>query len=195
MCPHRNGPERARPTPPPSPTPTKAALLTALAQGPSPSPNPDVWASSRILEPGFLCVTERYGTNVCCRTGPRVEYACVYSVQLPGHCGLQSNVQPNCCTRFFYFYTFYFRFLQKYIFVFKIYRNIPRPPRCRAARTWSPRCGAAGLFCKNFRGEFALKPLEDRSPDNGTTGPPGRPAAGRRALAARLHGDRSPNPI
>ena len=133
LCPHRNGPERARPTPPPSPTPTKAALLTALAQGPSPSPNPDVWASSRILEPGFLCVTERYGTNICCRTGPRVEYACVYSVQLPGHCGLQSNVQPNCCTRFFYFYTFYFRFLQKYIFVFKIYRNIPRPPRCRAA--------------------------------------------------------------
>ena len=30
--------------------------------------------------------------------------------------------------RFFYFYIFYFRFLQKYIFDLEIYRNIPRPP-------------------------------------------------------------------
>ena len=36
---------------------------------------------------------------------------------------------------FIYFYIFYFRFLQKYIFVFEICRNIPRPPRCRAAGT------------------------------------------------------------
>ena len=28
--------------------------------------------------------------------------------------------------RFFYFYIFYFRFLQKYIFDLEIYRNIPR---------------------------------------------------------------------
>ena len=83
-------------------------------------------------------------------------------------------------------------FLQKYIFDLEIYRNIPRPPRCRAARTWSPRCGAAGLFCKNFRGEFALKPLNDRSPDSGAAGPPGRPAAGRQAPAARQRGDRLP---
>ena len=31
-------------------------------------------------------------------------------------------------TRFFYFYIFYFRFLQKYIFDLEIYINIPRPP-------------------------------------------------------------------
>ena len=30
------------------------------------------------------------------------------------------------------FFIFQFRFLQKYIFIFEIYRNIPRPPRCRA---------------------------------------------------------------
>ena len=77
------------------------------------------------------------------------------------------------CLRFFNFYIFYFHFLQKYIFDMEIYRNIPRPPRCRAAganlqkkeenklRTgpWEPAarqpggrpprplgCGAAGLF-------------------------------------------------
>jgi len=48
--------------------------------------------------------------------------------------------------RFFLFFIFHFHFLQKYIFVFEIYRNIPRPPRCRAAGTWSPRCGVAGAF-------------------------------------------------
>jgi hypothetical protein len=30
------------------------------------------------------------------------------------------------------FFIFYFCFLQKYIFDLEIYRNIPRPPRCRA---------------------------------------------------------------
>jgi len=35
--------------------------------------------------------------------------------------------------RFFYFYIFYFCFFQKYIFEFELYRNIPRPPCCRAA--------------------------------------------------------------
>jgi len=78
--------------------------------------------------------------------------------------------------QFFYFFIFQFRYLQKYIFIFEIYRNIPRPPCCRAAGTWSLR---QGLFCKKFHGNFALKPLEDRSPDSGAAGPPGRPAAGR----------------
>ena len=50
----------------------------------------------------------------------------------------------------FYFYIFYFRFLQKYIFVFEIYRNIPRPPHCRAAGTWSPCCEATGVFLQKF---------------------------------------------
>ena len=48
------------------------------------------------------------------------------------------------------FFIFYFHFLQKYIFVFEIYRNIPRPPRRRAAGTWSPRCGAAGAFLQKI---------------------------------------------
>jgi len=46
----------------------------------------------------------------------------------------------------FYFYIFYFHFLQKYFFVFQIYKNILRPPSCRAAGTWSPRCRAAEAY-------------------------------------------------
>ena len=46
----------------------------------------------------------------------------------------------------FYFYILYFRFLQKYIFVFEIYMNIPRPPRCQAAGTWPPGSRAAGAY-------------------------------------------------
>ena len=45
---------------------------------------------------------------------------------------------------------FYFRFLQKYIFVFKIYKNIPRPPRYRAAGTRSPCCRAAGTYLQKI---------------------------------------------
>ena len=37
-----------------------------------------------------------------------------------------------------------------FIFVFKIYKNISRPPRCRAAGIWSPRCGAAGAFVQKL---------------------------------------------
>jgi len=81
-------------------------------------------------------------------------------------------------TTLFYFYIFQFCFLQKYIFVFEIYRNIPRPPRCRAAGTWPPRCRVAGAFLQKVRGKFAPGPLEDRSPGSGAAGF-GRPAAGR----------------
>ena len=48
----------------------------------------------------------------------------------------------------FYFYIFYFRILQKYIFVFEIYMNIPRPPRCRAAGTWPAGSRTAGAYLK-----------------------------------------------
>ena len=51
----------------------------------------------------------------------------------------------------FYFYIFQFYFLQKYIFVFEIYRNIARPPRCRAARSRPPSSGAAGVYSCKFR--------------------------------------------
>ena len=43
--------------------------------------------------------------------------------------------------RFFYFFIFYFRFLQKYIFVLEIYSNIGRPPRYRTAGTGRPATG------------------------------------------------------
>ena len=66
----------------------------------------------------------------------------------------------------------------------KIYRNIPGRPAA----------GRQGLICKKFRGKFALKPLEDRSPDSGAAGPQGRPAAGRQAPAARQRDDRLPRP-
>ena len=58
----------------------------------------------------------------------------------------------------------------------EIYPGRPAVGRLGPGR---PAAGRYGLFCKNFRGEFALKPLEDRSPDSGAAGPPGRPAAGR----------------
>ena len=64
--------------------------------------------------------------------------------------GAQKNM--SFTQRFFYFFIFQFRFLQKYIFVFEIYGN------------------------KKFREKFAPGPLEDRSPGSGAAG---RPAAGR----------------
>ena len=65
---------------------------------------------------------------------------------------------------FFIFLFFYFRFLQKYIFVFEIYRNIPRPPRCRAAGTWSTRCGAAGAFVQKLLRKYLCAGPWGRSP-------------------------------
>ena len=94
----------------------------------------------------------------------------------------------------FYFYILYFRFLQKYIFVFEIYMNIPRPPRCRAAGTWPPGSGAAGAYLQKKLTKIVPRSLEDRPPGSRAAGPPGRPAAGRRALAARLRGDRHRQP-
>ena len=77
--------------------------------------------------------------------------------------------------RFFYFYIFCFRFLQKYIFDLEIYRNIPRPPGSRAVGAYPQK---------------KEKKIADRS--LGT----GRPAAGRPAPhAARLRGGRPPSSI
>ena len=66
----------------------------------------------------------------------------------PSAKGQQPSTMAFCGS--FRFLYFLFPFFKKYIFDLKIYRNIPRPPRCRAAGTWSPRCGVAGLLCKNF---------------------------------------------
>ena len=73
---------------------------------------------------------------------------------------------------FFIFY-FYFLFLQKYIFDLKIYRNIPRPPRCRAAGTWQR--GGRGISEKNFTEKITRRSLGA-----------GRPAAGRPAQGDRI---------
>ena len=62
----------------------------------------------------------------------------------------------------------------------KIYRNIPRPPRCRAAGTWPPGSRAAGAFPQK----------KDKKNCRQLPGA-GRPAAGRPApLAARQPGGR-----
>ena len=47
---------------------------------------------------------------------------------------------------FFILYFLFLFFTKKYIFNLENYRNIPRPPSCRAAATWSPRCRAAGTY-------------------------------------------------
>ena len=93
-----------------------------------------------------------------------------------------------------YFYILYFYFLQKYIFVFEIYRNIPCPPRYRAAGPGRPAAGRQGLLCKNFSENICAQFPRGRSPGSGAAGPPGRLAAGRPALAARLRGDRISHP-
>ena len=72
--------------------------------------------------------------------------------------------------RFFYFYIFYFRFLQKYIFDLEIYKNIPRPPRCRAAGTWTTGRGAAGAFLKKIRRKNCAQVPGGRSPGSGAAG-------------------------
>jgi len=66
------------------------------------------------------------------------------------------------------------------MFVFEIYMNIPRPPRCLAAGTWPP---GRGLSTKKIDKKLHQSPWRT-----------GRPAAERRALAARLRGDRPPQP-
>ena len=89
--------------------------------------------------------------------------------------------------RVFYFYIFYFHFLQKYIFVFEIYRNIPRPPCCRRPGPGRPAAGRQGLLCKNFCENICVQFPGGRSPGSGAAGP-GRPAAGRPALPSLYKG-------
>jgi len=71
----------------------------------------------------------------------------------------------------FLFLYFHFCFLQKYIFVFEINRNIPRPPAAGRPGPGRPAAGRQGLFCKKIHEEFALRSLEDRSPGSGAAGP------------------------
>ena len=57
------------------------------------------------------------------------------------------------------------------MFVFEIYMNIPRPPRCRAAGTWPPGSRAVGAYPQKKR----RQKIVDRSLGTGC------PAAGRPA--------------
>ena len=77
----------------------------------------------------------------------------------------------------FLFFYFLFSFFTKYIFDSEIYKNIPRPPRYRAAGTWPP---GRGIYEKKFAEKIARRSLGA-----------GRPAAGRPApQAARQLGGR-----
>ena len=82
---------------------------------------------------------------------------------------------------FFYFYIFYFRFLQKYIFVFEIYRNIPGRPAAGRPGPGRPAAGRQRLLCKTFCENICAQVPRGRSPCSGAAGP-GCPAAGRPAV-------------
>jgi len=67
-------------------------------------------------------------------------------------------------------------------FIFIFYKNIfsfpkfteiyPGRPAAGRPGPGRPAAGRQRLFRKNFRGEFALRPLEDRSPGSGAAGCP-----------------------
>ena len=109
--------------------------------------------------------------------------------------GLGPMSEDGCLSWFFYFFIFYFRFLQKYIFNLEIYRNIPRPPGS----------GAAGAFVQKFlRKKLRAGPWgpvarqrdgrPPKPPGSGAAGP-GRPAAGRPALPPLYKGSLVPPPL
>ena len=77
----------------------------------------------------------------------------------------------------------------------KFFAQKPLPPRCRAARSRPPGNWAAGVYsCKFVNRKYLHADPWGRSPGSGAAGPPGRPAAGRPALAARLLDDRLSHP-
>ena len=82
--------------------------------------------------------------------------------------------RPKAKKAVFYFIIFYFRFLQKYIFMFQIYMNIPRPPGSRAADAY-------------------LQKKVDKKLRRGPCRTD-RPAAGRPALQAARQRDSGPWP-
>ena len=87
-----------------------------------------------------------------------------------------SSKQAACVAHYTYRMQFFYFFYFLFSFFTKIYPDRPAAGRPGPGR---PAAGRQGLFCKNFRWEFVLRPLEDRSPGSGAAGPPGRPAAGR----------------
>ena len=82
--------------------------------------------------------------------------------------------------RFFYFYIFYFRFLQKIYFRFvNLQEYTPAAPLPGGRDLAARQRGGRGICEKIFRDKIARRSL-------GAS----RPAAGRPALAARPRGDR-----
>ena len=117
------------------------------------------------------------------------------------------QAQPITLPRgFFIFIFFYFRFLQKYISDLEIYRNIPRPLRCRAAGTWPPGSWAVGAYlqkkvdqnCAEVPGGPAARQQRggqpSRPPGRGAAGP-GRPPAGRPAPPTLYKVLAAPHPL
>ena len=85
----------------------------------------------------------------------------------------------------FLFFLFFIFFFYKNIFSFSKFTEIyPGRPTAERPGSGRPAAGRHELFCKIFRGEFALKPLEDRSPDSGAAGPPGCPRCRRPSFAS-----------
>ena len=80
------------------------------------------------------------------------------------------------------------------MFVFEIYINIPRPPRCRAARTRPPDSQAARTYLQNksikYYTEIPGGPARCRGSGAARCLPPGSGAVAPQA--ARLRGDRLP---
>ena len=60
----------------------------------------------------------------------------------------------------------------------EIYRNIPRPPHCRAAGTWPPGCRAAGAYLQKRQKKLQTGPWGPAAQLRG-----GRPPALNKVLA------------
>ena len=120
-------------------------------------------------------ILQFWSTNARLWQSTKRSFTMCQTLGMPG----RGRTSPRVRCRSFFIFIFFIFVFYKNIFLFSKFTGI-YPDRL--------------VFCKSFCEEFALKPLEDRSPDNGTTGPPGRPAAGRQAPAARQRDDRLPRP-
>ena len=93
---------------------------------------------------------------------------------------------------FFIFIFFIFIFTKIYFRVRNLHEYTPAAPLPGGWDLAARQPGGKGLSAKKSRQKIAPRSLEDRPPISGAASPPGRPAVERRALAARLRGDRPP---
>ena len=93
--------------------------------------------------------------------------------------------------RSFFIFIFLFSFFTKIYFHFQnLQEYTPAAPLPGGRDLVAPLRGGRGFSAKIY----AEKPLEDRSPDSGAAGPPGRPAAGRPAASPLFKGWLPPTP-